>query len=44
MPFLSTSMGLEIGFLEEVRFMMHFIFCLSDQYMCRADNLMLSVL
>lgn len=42
--FLSISMGLEMGFWEEVRFMMYFIVCLCDQYMCRGDNLMLLVL
>ena len=36
--------GLEMRFLEEVRFMMYFIFCLCDQYMCCGDNLMLLVL
>lgn len=42
--FLFISMEPKMGFLEEVRFMMDFIFCLCDQCMCRGDNLMLLVL
>lgn len=44
MLFLSISVGLEMGFWEEVRFMMYFILRLCDQSMCRGDNLMLLVL